>query len=356
MAEGQPVILIVDDEEAIRNILSRKLEYDGYNCEVAADGEEALHKTSTKSFDLVLLDFSMPGLSGIEVLRRLIAEHPDICVVMITAMADTKMHIESLRLGAYDYVTKPFDLNDVSTRIKNALEIKRLTLKKACRESTTGEDETLGPLITGQISLDELEDIYHPDEDQSTSGSEFAIPIFGAVANLQELAKYKQIAHKLLSAEIFRASIRDDGKWASVLNSETVGQCGGYNDLAGLMNVLYMVGTSVDGDKIQIPDQSLIKSIPWSEVKDSRIGRTPAFADLTVLRLERSRNVRLIAAALNRRQIASGSSRPLNNEAIRALMNMNLSGAKWFFFATDSLQQILQQQITLSQNSAPVGT
>ena len=187
MEEGKLPILIVDDEEPIRDILSRKLELDGYDCEVAADGQEALYKASTKNFDLVLLDVSMPGLSGIEVLRRLTADHADIWVIMITGTADTKTHIEALKLGACDYMTKPFDLDDVSARVKRALEIRRLLLKKAGRQLTPGENEAIRLLTYGQISLNELQTLHRAQGTESTPGAAFAIPIFGAATNPQEL-------------------------------------------------------------------------------------------------------------------------------------------------------------------------
>jgi DNA-binding response OmpR family regulator len=234
--EDKSNLLIVDDEEPIRNIISRRLELDGYNCEVAADGKEALRKSSMKSFDLVLLDVNMPGLSGMEVLRRLTADHPDIFVIMITAMADAKMHIEALILGAYDYVTKPFDLDDLSTRVKNALEIRGLVLKNGGRQLSPEQNEAIRALICRQISLRELKAIHQPQERASRPGAEFTIPTFGFATHPQELARYMQMAQKLvLMAEIFRASIREHGEWASLLGEDITNQPRSYNELGRLM-------------------------------------------------------------------------------------------------------------------------
>ena len=129
MEEAKGIILIVDDEEAIRGILSRKLESDGYNCEVAADGKEALWKAFMKDFDLVLMDIKMPGISGMEALPQIVTNHPDTCVIMMTAVVDTETAVEAMRLGAYDYVTKPFDLDDLGMRVHKALERKKLVLE-----------------------------------------------------------------------------------------------------------------------------------------------------------------------------------------------------------------------------------
>mgnify|MGYP001313555957 CR=1 FL=1 len=129
MEQAIGTILIVDDEEAIRSILSRKLEVDGYHCEVAADGKEALWKAFMKDFDLVLMDIKMPGLSGMEALPQMVTNHPDTCVIMMTAVVYTETAVQAMRLGAYDYVTKPFDLDDLSMRVEKALERRKLLLE-----------------------------------------------------------------------------------------------------------------------------------------------------------------------------------------------------------------------------------
>jgi DNA-binding response OmpR family regulator len=129
MEQARGTILIVDDEEAIRGILSRKLEVDGYHCEVAADGKEALWKAFMKDFDLVLMDVKMPGLSGMEALPQMVTNHPDTCAIMMTAVMDTETAVQAMKLGAYDYVTKPFDLDDLGMRVEKALERKKLLLE-----------------------------------------------------------------------------------------------------------------------------------------------------------------------------------------------------------------------------------
>jgi len=89
MEEAKGMILIVDDEEPITNALSRKLQAEGYNCVIAADGKEALKKAFMQDFALVLLDIKMPGMSGMEVLSRMATDYPDTSVVMITAVGDS---------------------------------------------------------------------------------------------------------------------------------------------------------------------------------------------------------------------------------------------------------------------------
>ena len=129
MEQPRGTILIVDDEEPSRATLYRKLQADGYNCAVANDGEGALWKTSVQEFDLVLLDLDMPVLSGMEVLPRIVAAHPDTCVVMMTTIENMPSAVEAMKLGAYDYVFKPLNMDDLGMRIEKALEKRRLALE-----------------------------------------------------------------------------------------------------------------------------------------------------------------------------------------------------------------------------------
>ena len=135
MDTARGTILVVDDEETIRKIVSRKLEADGYSCVHAVNGEDAIDKVSTQDFDLVLMDIKMPGLSGIEALPQMTFNQPDICVVMTTAVNDTQTTVEAMNLGAYDYVLKPFDLDDLGMRVEMALERKRVILDNKARAS-----------------------------------------------------------------------------------------------------------------------------------------------------------------------------------------------------------------------------
>jgi len=129
MEKGAAAVLVVDDEEPIRKVLCRKLQSLGYDCEVAADGEEALWKAFMRDFDLILMDVKMPKMSGMDALPRIVIDHPETSVVMLTAVADTQTAVEAMKLGAYDYVTKPFNMDDVVLRVDKALERRRLLLE-----------------------------------------------------------------------------------------------------------------------------------------------------------------------------------------------------------------------------------
>jgi DNA-binding NtrC family response regulator len=114
-------ILVVDDEDALRTVLSSELESEGYAVGTAGDGDEAISVLQTKSFDLVLLDIKMPRVDGFEVLRFIKERYPATKVIMLTGFADLKNAIESKKLGAEDFVSKPYDLVDLLTTIERVL-------------------------------------------------------------------------------------------------------------------------------------------------------------------------------------------------------------------------------------------
>ncbi|MBI5463839.1 MAG: response regulator [Ignavibacteriales bacterium] len=114
-------ILVVDDEEALRTVLSAELEGEGYSVLSAGDGQEALNILGSKEFDLILLDIKMPNVDGFEVLKFVKERHPATKVVMLTGFADLKNAIESKKLGAEDFISKPYDLVDLLTTIERVL-------------------------------------------------------------------------------------------------------------------------------------------------------------------------------------------------------------------------------------------
>ncbi len=122
-------VLVVDDEKSVRELLQRTLAEAGYDAVTAANGQEALDKVSQLQIEAVLLDIKMPGMSGMEVLRWLTANRPDTCVIMITAIADAQTAVEAMKLGAYDYITKPFNRDDVVLKVRRAIEKRHLLVE-----------------------------------------------------------------------------------------------------------------------------------------------------------------------------------------------------------------------------------
>jgi DNA-binding NtrC family response regulator len=121
MATKKSSILVVDDEDALRTVLSSELMNEGYEVRSASDGDEAITEIQKSPFDLVLLDIKMPRMNGFEVLKFIKESHPKAKVVMLTGFADLKNAIESKKLGADDFVSKPYDLVDLLTTIERVL-------------------------------------------------------------------------------------------------------------------------------------------------------------------------------------------------------------------------------------------
>ena len=114
-------ILIVDDEQSIGEILQYSLQKEGYQAELALDGEEAMQKIGQQNFDLVLLDIMLPGKDGLQVCQEIRKFYSTIPVIMITAKEEEVDKIVGLELGADDYITKPFSVREVVARVKAVL-------------------------------------------------------------------------------------------------------------------------------------------------------------------------------------------------------------------------------------------
>ncbi len=115
-------ILIIDDERAIRNVLKEILTSEGYKVDEAIDGEEGLKKFSATNFDLVLCDIKMPKLDGIEFLQQAGAINPDVPIVMISGHGTIETAVDAVKKGAYDFISKPPDLNRLLITIRNAMD------------------------------------------------------------------------------------------------------------------------------------------------------------------------------------------------------------------------------------------
>jgi putative two-component system response regulator len=125
----QPRILIVDDDETVRSMLTRMLGRHGYSCESATNGAEAREALASSSFDLALCDLNMPGESGLELVEHVATEHPETATIMVTGADDSAIAEKALDLGTYGYVIKPFYNNELLINIANALRRRRLELE-----------------------------------------------------------------------------------------------------------------------------------------------------------------------------------------------------------------------------------
>jgi len=124
--ENDARILIVDDETIVRESLGSWFREEGYSVDVAASAREALEKLTIKDWDIFLLDIRMPGMDGLELQRKIKESHPDSTIIIMTAYASVETAVEAMKQGAYDYIVKPFDPDDLEHLVRNAIERKNL--------------------------------------------------------------------------------------------------------------------------------------------------------------------------------------------------------------------------------------
>lgn len=139
---SKPAILIVEDEHKLSRVLQLELDYENYHTEIADNGKEALHLIEEKDWDLVLLDIMLPELSGLEVLRRIRRTDEHTPIILLTARDQVHDKVSGLDLGANDYITKPFQIEELLARI-------RVHLRKPATKTVTGEQ-----LLIGDLSVD----------------------------------------------------------------------------------------------------------------------------------------------------------------------------------------------------------
>lgn len=162
-------ILIIEDEKKIARFLELELQYEGYEVEIANDGRTGLEMAMKDEMDLIVLDLMLPGLSGIEICRRLRGTS-DVPIIMLTAKDDVSDKVTGLDVGADDYMTKPFAIEELLARI-------RVLLKRKIRKNTNEEtDENKDILIYGKLKL--YEDNYrveYGDDEIELTKKEFEL-------------------------------------------------------------------------------------------------------------------------------------------------------------------------------------
>jgi two-component system nitrogen regulation response regulator NtrX len=138
-------ILIIDDEKSIRKTLGEILSFEGYKIDEAADGEEGLKKFKEKNYDVVLCDIKMPKMDGIEFLQKAGESNPDVPIIMISGHGNIETAVEAVKTGAYDYISKPPDLNRLLITIRNAMDRSNLASEaKVLKKKVNKVQEMIG--------------------------------------------------------------------------------------------------------------------------------------------------------------------------------------------------------------------
>ncbi len=156
-------ILVVDDEDGIRQALDRFLTRLGYRVVQAANAAEALERQATETPELMLSDIRMPNMTGVELVPKALAHDPDLAIIMLTAIDEPRTAIECLKLGAYDYLIKPVDLDELELSLQGALrqrqlEVERRELEQWLAREVAVRTRDLEEHTTaiGQVALDAL--------------------------------------------------------------------------------------------------------------------------------------------------------------------------------------------------------
>ena len=152
-------ILVVDDEQSLREVLSIMLKRAGYAVTSVSDGEEAIEQVQKEIFDLVITDLRMPKVDGMEVLRAVKSASPETVVLIITAFATADSAVEAMKQGAYDYLTKPFQVDEVQLIIRNALEKRRLTTENILLKREMASQSSFAQLVGQSEAMQKVFDV-----------------------------------------------------------------------------------------------------------------------------------------------------------------------------------------------------
>lgn len=175
-------ILIVDDELSMREFLAILLEREGYEAVMASSASEALSMLENCLFDLVISDVQMPGLNGIELLGRIKAKSPATAVLMMTAFSAAEQAVEAMKLGAYDYIAKPFKIDEIKILVRNALEKSDLKRENTLLKQTVQHRDSFCGIIGNSPKMREIFDLI-----QKVAPSSSSVMILGESGTGKEL-------------------------------------------------------------------------------------------------------------------------------------------------------------------------
>ncbi|SLM47923.1 Transcriptional regulatory protein ZraR [Nitrospira japonica] len=152
-------ILVVDDEKSLREVMSIMLKRAGYAVTEAADGEEAIGQVNKDIFDLVITDLRMPKAGGMDVLKAVKSSSPDTVVLVVTAFATADSAVEAMKQGAYDYLTKPFQVDEVQLIIRNALEKRRLSTENMLLKREMASQSSFAQIVGQSEAMQKVFDV-----------------------------------------------------------------------------------------------------------------------------------------------------------------------------------------------------
>ncbi len=231
-------VLIVDDDSSIRNMLTIVLKKAGYDVTSSENGYIALDKLAKENFDLIISDIKMPGIHGIELLKRIKATHPEIPVIMITAYASANDAVEAMKLGAEDYITKPFNIDELKLIIDKAIYKKDIERENIELKSRLTEKERFENIVGKNHKMLKIYDLIN-----TISQTDSTVLVSGESGTGKELIA-RAIHNKSERARDEFVSINCGALPENLLESELFGHKKGaftdaYKDKKGLFNVAH---------------------------------------------------------------------------------------------------------------------
>ncbi len=155
----KPRILVVDDEESIREFLDIMLRKEGYDVTCVEDGQKAIDMLKKKTVDLIISDLQMPNVTGIELLKHVKETYPDLLFMLITAFGTTESAVEAMKMGAYDYITKPFKIDEVRINIANALRSRNLEVENRSLKKELEKEYSFQNLVGNSENMHRIYDL-----------------------------------------------------------------------------------------------------------------------------------------------------------------------------------------------------
>ncbi|HEY5974972.1 MAG TPA: sigma-54 dependent transcriptional regulator [Geobacteraceae bacterium] len=296
-------ILIVDDELSMREFLAILLEREGYRTQMAEDAETALRLLDQNSYDLVISDVNMPGLDGIALLERIKAQAPDTAVLMITAFSAASQAVEAMKLGAYDYLAKPFKVEEIKVLVRNALEKRSLQRENVLLRKQIQEKFSFSGLIGKSKKMHDVFTLI-----EKVAASTANVLIFGESGTGKELVA-KAIHYNSPRREKSFVAVNCGAIPETLMESELFGHkrgafTGAVADRPGLFE-------QADGGTLFLDE----------------IGEIPLLLQAKLLRVLQEREVRRIGAGEDRRvdvRIVAASNRDLEEQVKEGLFREDL--------------------------------
>jgi len=269
MFQGILKVLIVDDDSSIRNMLTIVLKKAGYDVTSSENGYIALDKLAKENFDLIISDIKMPGINGIELLKRIKAAHPEIPVIMITAYASANDAVEAMKLGAEDYITKPFNIDELKLIIDRAIYKKDIERENIELKSKLTDKERFENIVGKNHQMLKICDLI-----DTISQTDSTVLISGDSGTGKELIA-KAIHNKSERAVHEFVSINCGALPENLLESELFGHTKGaftdaYKDKKGLFEVAHNGTIFLDeiGEMSQKMQVKLLRAIQERKIRN----------------------------------------------------------------------------------------